>query len=151
VAAAKIVRLALIVESVSTSETSANFYETTRCNIPESCHSHARYYYVREYHYHVPVPMSIRLTRFISEISWWYRWNLVFAINTSSCWTNLIFVWLVIFKIYFTWSTNWTYPIGSTYKILLSDKFIDHVKRYVFILCSSRRGTKLARHSVVCS
>jgi hypothetical protein len=32
--------LALMMEAVRTSETSANFYETTRGNIPEGCHLH---------------------------------------------------------------------------------------------------------------
>jgi hypothetical protein len=31
-----------MMEAVSTSETSVNFYETTRRNIPENCHLHAR-------------------------------------------------------------------------------------------------------------
>jgi hypothetical protein len=33
--------IALIMEAVSTSETSVNFYETTSCNIPEGCQLHA--------------------------------------------------------------------------------------------------------------
>jgi hypothetical protein len=34
--------IALMMEAVSTSETSVNFYETTRRNIPEGCHLHTR-------------------------------------------------------------------------------------------------------------
>jgi hypothetical protein len=37
-----IVRSILMIESVSTSETSVNFYETTRRNIPEGRHLHTR-------------------------------------------------------------------------------------------------------------
>jgi hypothetical protein len=34
--------IALMMEAVSTSETSVNFHKTTRCNIPEGCHLHNR-------------------------------------------------------------------------------------------------------------
>jgi hypothetical protein len=34
--------IALMMEAVSTSETTVNFYQTTRCNIPEDSHLHTR-------------------------------------------------------------------------------------------------------------
>jgi hypothetical protein len=39
---ASIMRGMLMMEAVRTSETSVNFYETTRRNIPEGCHLHTR-------------------------------------------------------------------------------------------------------------
>jgi hypothetical protein len=39
-----VVTIVLMMETVSTSETSVNFYETTRRNIPEGCHLHTRHH-----------------------------------------------------------------------------------------------------------
>jgi hypothetical protein len=36
--------IALMMEVASTSKTSVNFYQTTRCNNPEDSHLHTRYY-----------------------------------------------------------------------------------------------------------
>jgi hypothetical protein len=41
VLAASIIRVITLMEAARTSEISANFYQTTRCNIPEDSHFHA--------------------------------------------------------------------------------------------------------------
>jgi hypothetical protein len=71
--------IALMMEAVRTSETSVNFYETTRRNIPEGCHR----FFLSFPPFSLPVPLFIPFLLLAVSFLSYFDVQCLFSLHTS--------------------------------------------------------------------